>query len=143
MKIYVASSWRNARQPIVVGLLRDLGHDVYDFRNPSPGDHGFGWHQCAREAQLSNPVAFRDRVLTHPIAKSAFEKDMSALRSADCTVLVLPCGRSAHLEMGWATGQGQRTIVLLDDPMSEPELMYLMNSSICTSIEELLITVKR
>jgi hypothetical protein len=34
VKIYVASSWRNAEQPEIVGLLRDLGHEVYDFKNP-------------------------------------------------------------------------------------------------------------
>lgn len=41
MKIYVASSWRNNRQPDVVKFLRDLGHEVYDFKNPKPGDDGF------------------------------------------------------------------------------------------------------
>jgi hypothetical protein len=66
---------------------------------------------------------------------------MNALRAADITVLVLPCGRSAHLELGYATGAGQCTIVLLDDPMSEPELMYLMNSHICTSLAEVVAAV--
>lgn len=32
MKIYVASSWRNGRQPYVVDMLRERGHAVYDFR---------------------------------------------------------------------------------------------------------------
>lgn len=136
MKIYVASSWRNVRQPEVVLALRAAGHEVYDFRNPVPGDNGFSWRSCASETELRDPVAFRDRVLTHPIAQRGFRFDMDALRAADATVLVLPCGRSAHLEMGYATGAGQRTIVLLDDPMSEPELMYLMNTRICTSFIE-------
>ena len=138
MRIYVASSWRNEFQQHVVRALRDDGHDVYDFRNPSPGDHGFGWRQCATADQLKDPAAFRDSVLTHPVAVSAFNKDMGALMAAECTILVLPCGRSAHLELGWAAGHGQRTIVLLDDPMSEPELMYLMNTTICASLDEVL-----
>ena len=33
-KIYVASSWRNVFQQDVVAILRDLGHEVYDFKNP-------------------------------------------------------------------------------------------------------------
>jgi hypothetical protein len=150
MKIYVASSWRNPRQQDVVSALRADGHDVYDFRNPSPGDHGFGWRQCRPagmapredgEDQIKDPRIFRDQILTHPVARAAFAKDMGALRSAEATVLVLPCGRSAHLELGWATGHGQRTIVLLDDPMSEPELMYLMNTLICTSLAEVLLAL--
>lgn len=36
-KIYVASSWRNVFQQDVVGILRDLGHEVYDFKNPPHG----------------------------------------------------------------------------------------------------------
>ncbi len=136
MKIYVASSWRNTLQSSVVTALRAAGHDVYDFRNPEPGDHGFSWRQCATPEQLKDPRRFRDEVLTHPIARSGYAKDMNALQAADATVLVLPCGRSAHLELGIATGAGQRTIVLLDDPISEPELMYLANTAICTSLSE-------
>lgn len=142
MKIYVASSWRNPSQQTVVQALRGAGHDVYDFRNPEPGDTGFGWRQCASEAQLKDARAFRDEVLTHPVARAGFGKDMHALQAADATVLVLPCGRSAHLELGYATGSGQRTIVLLDQPMSEPELMYLMNSEICVSLEEVIESLR-
>jgi hypothetical protein len=136
MRIYVASSWRNALQQEVVQALRLAGHSVYDFRNPEPGDHGFGWRQCATPEQLKDPRAFRDEVLTHPVARAGFVKDMCALKTAEVTVLVLPCGRSAHLELGYATGAGQRTVVLLDTPMTEPELMYLMNSDICVSLGE-------
>jgi hypothetical protein len=136
VRVYVASSWRNSFQQQVVQALRVAGHCVYDFRNPAPGDHGFGWRQCATLEQLKDPRAFRDEVLTHPVARAGFGKDMRALSGADATVLVLPCGRSAHLELGYATGAGQRTIVLLDNPMTEPELMYLMNSDICVSLDE-------
>ncbi len=138
MRIYVASSWRNeARQQNVVQRLRKEGHEVYDFRNPAPGETGFGWRFCAPDPEsLKDPRRFRDEVLPHPSCKKGFDLDMNALRGAEATVLVLPCGRSAHLELGWATGAGQKTIVLLDDPMSEPELMYLMNTKIAVTIEE-------
>src|ERR1700733_2892352 len=102
MKVYVASSWRNeSRQQATVAALRAAGHEVYDFRNPAPGDTGFGWSQCSTPEQRLDPRRFRDEVLAHPIARAAFKKDMDALRAADWTVLVLPCGRSAHLEIGW------------------------------------------
>ena len=42
-KIYVASSWRNVFQQDVVDILRDLGHEVYDFKNPPHGNGGFQW----------------------------------------------------------------------------------------------------
>jgi hypothetical protein len=40
------------------------------------------------------------------------------------------------LELGYAIGAGQQTVVLLDDPISEPELMYLACEDICTSLDE-------
>jgi hypothetical protein len=138
VRIYVASSWRNLRHPIVVDALKGLGHDVYNFREPVPGEAGFGWRQIAAREQVEDPHRFRDEVLAHPRARGAFEHDMGALRKADATVLVLPCGRSAHLELGFATGDGQETLVLLDDPLSEPELMYLMNAKICVNLKEVM-----
>ena len=37
MRIYVASSWRNERQPAVVELLREAGHDVLWIKESMPG----------------------------------------------------------------------------------------------------------
>jgi hypothetical protein len=143
MRIYVASSWRNSFQPAVVSALRSDGHYVYDFRNPQPGNKGFSWSQCtSSDDDLKDPDFFRHQVLSHPIASSAFELDMNALQTSDVTVLVLPCGRSAHLELGYAAGAGQKTIVLLDSPMSEPELMYLMNTKIFISLDEVLAELR-
>lgn len=144
LRIYVASSWRNeTRQQAVVKALRADGHDVYDFRNPAPGDHGFAWRQCASKEQLRDARKFRDEVLTHPIAEAGFEKDMDALAEADVCVLVLPCGRSAHLELGYAIGACRTmSIVLLDDPLGEPELMYLAASVICVNLEEVRASIK-
>jgi hypothetical protein len=47
MKIYIASSWRNAAQPALVQCLRNQGHEVYDFRNPPPPGipGGFQWSE--------------------------------------------------------------------------------------------------
>jgi len=138
MRIYVASSWRNeARQQETVRVLREAGHEVYDFRHPAPGNEGFGWRFCSPDpAALTDPRRFRDEVLPHPSCRAGFDFDMTALRSADATVLVLPCGRSAHLELGYATGARQKTIVLFADLIDEPELMYLMNTKICVSLDE-------
>lgn len=138
MKIYVASSWRNPTQPHVVEVLRAAGHDVYDFKNPAPGNNGFGWRQLGLgDAKEWTPAVFR-KALDHDVAQAGFHLDMTALRFCDACVLVLPCGRSAHLELGWATGAGKRTIVLCAETLDEPELMYLMCSRICLNLSEVI-----
>jgi nucleoside 2-deoxyribosyltransferase len=136
VKIYVASSWRNAHQPAVVAALRAAGHEVYDFRNPRPGDHGFAWSALDPAWQSWTPEESR-AALEHPVARAGFKNDMDALQACDACVLVLPCGRSAHLELGWAAGAGKRTVALMFGP-DEPELMYRMLGRVCTSVEEVL-----
>lgn len=56
-RIYVASSWRNPIQPEVVRHLREAGHEVYDFRNPAPGQEGFSWRECGGAAATDGPGA--------------------------------------------------------------------------------------
>lgn len=141
MKIYLASSWRNPTQPAVVELLRSWGYDVYDFRNP-PQKVGFGWKQIDHAWRSWSARGFIEG-LEHPFAQAGFESDMKALRECDVCVLLLPCGRSAHLELGWSAGANKKTLVMLDDPLSEPELMYLMNTSICATPQEMTETLAR
>lgn len=109
--IYVASSWRNPYQPGVVRFLRNMGHEVYDFREPTPGDTGFHWTDVDPEWKGWDPRAYRE-ALQHPVSEHGFLSDMNGLRRADVCVLVQPCGTSSHLELGWAAGQGKRTAVL-------------------------------
>lgn len=136
-KIYVASSWRNMLQDAVVHVLRAAGFDVYDFKNP-PNGAGFGWEQVALPPYADNvPPDQYLEALDHPRAIEGFNADFDAMKAADIFVLVLPCGRSAHLELGWAVGMGKRTAVLLDDPCT-PELMYKMVDHLSPSVFDLL-----
>lgn len=137
MKVYVASSWRNAHQPTVVQELRAVGHDVYDFRNPGPGQDGFRWTEVQPAPRPWPGEVLRD-ALRHPIAVAGFNSDMEALRTCDACVLVLPCGRSAHLELGWAAGAGKLTTVLMF-AADEPELMYsMLDEPVCTTIPDVI-----
>lgn len=140
MNIYVASSWRNELQQEIVRLLREAGHEVYDFKNPAPGNNGFHWSEIDPQWSTWSPQQFKDG-LCHEIAGAGFWSDMNALEECDCCVLLLPSGRSAHLEAGWAIGAGKPTAILLAKGM-EPELMYAMTPHICVDIPELLEAVE-
>jgi nucleoside 2-deoxyribosyltransferase len=135
LNIYVASSWRNSKQQEIVKLLRDFGNIVYDFKN----NLSFHWSEIDtnyKEWEGKDFIAS----LTHPLAIRAFDSDMQALINCDCCVLVLPCGKSAHLEAGYAVGAKKKLIILLEDK-NEPELTYKMADYICTNIPELLHTL--
>lgn len=134
MKIYVATSWRNLIQPAIVHALRRCGHDVYDFRHPAPDNKGFSWSEIDPNWQQWSPAEYR-AALQHPVAERGHGFDMRALRDCDACVLVLPSGRSASWEFGYAMGQGKRGAVVMLEPC-EPELMY-RGAEIITTMDEL------
>lgn len=135
MKIYVASSWRNPYQPQVVDLLRSIGHEVYDFRNPSEGNYGFAWSDIDEDWINWSPDAYV-KAMSHPVAEAGFKSDFDAMKWADCCVMVLPCGRSANTEAGWMKGAG-KAVYVFQPLQQEPELMYKIHDGIITSFEEL------
>jgi hypothetical protein len=137
-RIYVASSWRNKHQPQIIDLLRGVGHEVYDFKNPTPGNKGFAWSEVDREWLTWSPDKFAELLSTHPIAREGFNLDKTALDWCDTCILVLPCGRSAHLEAGYAIGQGKDTYILLSEEGFEPELMYLLARGCSTKLRQII-----
>ncbi len=134
MKIYVASSWRNDYQQEVVKQLREAGDEVYDFKNP-PGGTGFDWADIDPQWQAwDNQTYFA--ALDHPIAEAGFKSDFDAMEWADACVMVMPCGRSAHVEAGWMQGAGKTTVILATE--AEPELMYKMFSLVTDNMGDVL-----
>ena len=134
MRIYVASSWRNEFQHGVVTALREDGHEVYDFREDGDGrgkgDHGpggFSWKECAAPGTDWQQWTVTEylEALEHPRAEEGFRRDMDALERSDICVMVMPCGPSASMEMGWACGAGRDVYVYVPG-MREPDLMVKM-----------------
>lgn len=133
--IYVASSWKNELQPIIVAKLKAEGLDVYDFR----ADGGFNWAEIDKNWEKWSTEKFVE-ILDHPLATSNFIKDVTALKFSDTVILINPCGKSAHLELGYAVGKAKNTAVLLTT--GEPELMYKMVDEIFTDVDKLIAWVK-
>ncbi len=130
-KIYLASSWRNDRQPAVVRRLREEGHEVNDFRDNE--DH-FAWSDIDPDYERWDAGAF-SAALGHELAVRGFNNDFSAMQWANAFVLALPSGRSAHIEAGWAIGRGIPTGILIEGDTYEPELMYKMADCITPDID--------
>jgi hypothetical protein len=149
--VYVASSWRNELQPLVVQALRDAGIDCYDFKNPGEGSVGFSWRETkSHDAPEGIPAKGSDwedvyeymNMLNHPRAIEGFANDYNAMSRASHFVMVLPCGKSAHLELGWATArEDKQTCILLENPV-EPDLMYRLADVLHTDIDSVVEWVK-
>lgn len=122
MKIYVATSWRNNYQQVIVNLLREDGHEVYDFRD----EEGFHWTEVDPDWQSwPTDVPRYLAGLKHARAEQGFNRDMDALRACEVCVYVMPCGPSASMEMGWAKGAGKVVYVYVPE-LREADLMVKM-----------------
>jgi len=131
MKIYVASSWRNTFQPMVVKVLRQDGHEVYDFKDAD----GFHWSEVDPEWLSWLPEQYI-KGLNHRCSERGFNRDMTALRQCDACVYVMPCGVSASLEAGWACGAGKRVFVYVPG-LLEPDLMVKMAECVTDNLSSI------
>ena len=146
--VYVASSWRNPMHTAVCAALKAADVPHYDFKNPESGT-GFSWREVKTGIRPSAEQTPRPKgsdwevlaeyfdMVRHPRAVEGFNSDFAAMERADAFVMVLPCGKSAHLELGWAVGAGVHTAILAEDPI-EPELMYRMVDYISPNLFDLL-----
>lgn len=50
-------------------------------------------------------------------------------------VLLLPCGKSAHLEVGYAAGAKKPVLLYAPEPL-QPELMYGMCTAVTEDLED-------
>jgi hypothetical protein len=97
LRIYVASSWKNEFQPGVVKRLRDLGHDVYDFRGGGDGWGGGGVAEAGGSAiggWAGIGPNWENWASDDVPASISMLRNALALRISDCYLLVSPCGRS-------------------------------------------------
>ena len=155
--IYLASSWRNPGQQEAVRMLREAGHPVYDFRNPGdvtttkyPGDGsgGFQWTEIDPNWMSWTPWSFVAALGTQT-AQSGYDNDFEAMENSEVCVLLLPSGRSAHIEAGYFAGHPDKSLhIVLPHELGnnveyaekrwEPELMYKMADGIWLSLEDLI-----
>ncbi len=134
MKLYTASSWRNERYPDIVEELIYAGHRIYDFR---ASNHWFKWEQIDEKWESWNNEQFI-KALDHPLSRRAFGSDHRGMEWADVCVLVLPCGKSAHIEAGYMKGKGKKLYILLGGETTRAELTYSIADGIFRSTPELL-----
>lgn len=137
MNIYVASSCSNRDvQHKVVHALRKDKHEVYDFLHPSKGVPGFFWDQVDTDHERWTHWAFLQGLQSNE-AFVGFNRNMQAMKSCDACVLVLPCGRSAHLEAGWCAGKDKLVYVYGARDMWGQDLMYLALTGLYTEMSAL------
>src|SRR3990167_3013472 len=119
MHIYLIGPLRTPVIPELGRTLRTWGHTVFDDwfgAGPKADD---SWQEYETVRGRSYKEALKGLAAEH-----TFEWDLKHIREADAGVLVLPAGKSAHLELGYMIGRGQRGYVFMPEMPKRWDLMY-------------------
>jgi nucleoside 2-deoxyribosyltransferase len=129
--IYLVGSLRQERIIEVATALRTEGFDPFD-----------DWYAAGPIADDSWQAYEEGRGRTYQealqgyAAKHVFEFDLHHLNRCKAGVLVLPAGKSGHLEIGFLAGQGKPTFTLFDKVPERWDVMYQFTTP-CFTIGEL------
>lgn len=108
VKVYLASSWKNKKRVRELAkLLRTQGHEVDDFTDDSQGRFVFSWTKITDDELKLDAKSF----MKDERAQRAFKEDKSRIDWCDVLICILPCGLSAHMELGYAAGCGKKVII--------------------------------
>ena len=136
MRYFIASRWANMKQvQLLTENLTALGHTVFSFVS-DPRNF------IAKDEIGPSPFSkltgeWRD----NPELKAAYEHDLEGLRESDVVILLLPAGRTSHLQAGIGFGLDKK-MVMIGEPEA-PETHYLMFDESYPTIEKFIATLKQ
>lgn len=135
--IYIAGALKN---PAVIDLANDLqaaGFDPFaDWITPGPEADSF-LLDYAKKRGWSYKKALESYAATH-----VFYFDKFHIDRCDALVLLMPAGKSAHIELGYARGCGKPAFILFDAEPERIDVMYKFATDIFFDKTELIQALK-
>lgn len=118
--LYLIGSMRNADIPaIAVKLRKELGIEIFD-----------SWHDAGPEAddywqknERLRGTSYTDALAGYH-AQDVFNFDKHHLDRTDGVALIMPAGRSGHLELGYTIGKGKPGYIVLPEEPDRYDVMY-------------------
>lgn len=120
--VYLIGSLRNPEVPKFAEELRKEGFDVFDdwyAAGPEADDY---W----RSYELGRGHNFEEALRGYA-AQHVFSYDKQHLDRCDVAVLMLPAGRSGHLEFGYMVGRGKPGYILLAEKPEDERFDVMYN----------------
>jgi len=131
--IYLIGSLRNEKIPETANLIEEAGFEAFDsWFSPGPEADDY-WRKYEKARGRTYGEALEGYAATH-----IFEFDKSHIDRCDMGVLLMPAGKSGHLELGYILGQGKPGFIVFDEEPERWDLMYQFATGIFFSMEELL-----
>lgn len=141
MKLYLIGSLRNKEVPRLAKEIREsTSVEVFDDWFAAGPEADDWWKTYETERGHSYAEALNGYAARH-----VFEFDKHHLDTADIGVLLLPAGRSGHLELGYLAGQSKLTYILLDGSYQDEgrfDVMYRFATRVFQKEEDLINELK-
>ena len=137
MKIYLIGSLRNPKVLELGNLLRENDLNVFDdwmAAGPTADD---SWRDYEKQRGRSYGEALDGLAVEH-----VFEFDKKHLDSSDVAVLLMPAGKSAHIELGYMLGSGKLGFVLFDKEPERYDVMYKFATGVFSTPKDLINALK-
>lgn len=117
-KIYIIGALKNAEITSIAAELRPK-YDVFDqWITPGPDADQYLFEYAKKRGWNYKEA------LTCDAARNNFDFDKRHIDSSDIVVMVMPAGKSAHLELGYSIGMGKEAHILFDKEPERFDLMY-------------------
>lgn len=135
--IYIIGALKNPIVPEFTNVLVKEGFDAFsEWYTPGPEADSFLLDYAKRRGWSYK------QALNSYAAKHIFDFDIRHLESADIAVMLAPCGKSGHMELGWHLRSGKPGFILFEDEPTRFDLMYRFATDVFFNQEELLVTLR-
>ena len=137
--IYLVGSLRDRKVPIIGEQLRQATrYEIFD-QWWTASEDADDW---LRDYFKYRKMSYKDAIHSYA-AKHIFDFDKHHLDRASVGVLVMPAGKSCHLELGYLAGQGKPCYVLFDKEPERLDIMYNFATNIFFNTEDLINELNR
>ncbi len=137
-RVYLIGSLRNKGVPILGSKLRALGMDVFDDWHAGGPEADDEWRRYHVDRGDDYQTALRSFMAEH-----VFEFDKKHLDRCDMAVMLMPAGRSGHLEFGYMRGSGKTGYILFDKEPERWDVMVQFATDVYFSEEKFLADMEK
>lgn len=131
--IYVIGSLKNDEITKISKLLREQGFEVFDdWKAPGPDADDY-----LRDYYRDRGLTYSEILESHGV-QHVFNFDKHHLDRCDCALLVMPAGKSGHLELGYTVGKGKPGFILMDQEPERVDVMHSFATKVFMNKEEMI-----
>ena len=133
---FISSRWRNRDKVLELAKkLRSKGFSVYCFMEEK--DNPGTIHDDPEEVMSKFEALQNWR--NDPFVKRIFKRDLKGLTASKCIVVLLPGGKSTHLEAGIGYGLGKELVLIGEQ--KETESLYLIFNEFYNTIDDFIKSI--